>query len=105
MLEPGRFPEAVEVLGEIQERFRGSGWVPWEDNQSVWFDLSPEGRKALHAELLRYNVAEQWHVVRKRNLRSPLRIQCMDDCDDPDDALYLVDVGLGKESWYAWGGE
>ena len=105
MLEPRRFPEAVEVLAQVQERFRAGGWVPWVGNQSEWFDLSPKGRESLHAELLRYSQSEQWVVVPKRNLRSLLRIKCVEDCDDTDDALYLIDVGIGKKSWYAWDGE
>jgi hypothetical protein len=105
MLEARRFPEAVEVLAQVQARFKAGGWVPWSENQSVWFDLSPTGQRALHAELMRYTQSEQWLDVPKRNLRSLLRIKCVEDCDDADDALYLVDVGLGKKSWYAWDGE
>ncbi|MDB5747754.1 MAG: hypothetical protein JWP72_2602 [Massilia sp.] len=105
MLEALRFPEAVEVLGQVQERFKAGGWVPWVGNQNGWYDLSPEGQKALHAELLRYSQSDQWFNVPKRNLRSLLRIKCVEDCDDADDALYLIDVGIGKKSWYAWDGE
>jgi hypothetical protein len=105
MLEARRFPEAVEVLAQVQEGFRSGGWIPWLGNQNGWYDLSPAGRKALHAELMRYSQSDQYLDVPKRNLRSLLRIKCVDDCDDADDALYLVDVGIGKKSWYAWDGE
>lgn len=105
MLEARRFPEAVEVLGQVQARFQAGGWVPWVGNQNGWYDLSPKGRKTLHAELMRYSQSDQFLDVPKRNLRSLLRIKCVENCDDPDDALFLVDVGIGKKSWYTWDGE
>jgi len=97
MLEARRFPEAVEVLARLQVDFLARGWVPWKGNQSVWFDLSPAGRIALHAELMRYSQAEQWLVVPHRHVGMIVRIKCVDDCDDEDDARFLIDVGLGKE--------
>jgi len=105
MLKARRFPEAVEILEQVQARFQARGWVPWVGNQNGWYDLSPEGRKILHAELMRYSQSDQFLDVPKRNLRSLLRIKCVENCDDPDDALYLVDVGIGKKSWYAWDGQ
>lgn len=105
MLEARPFPEAVEVLAQVQKRFQAGGWVPWIGNQNGWYDLSPAGQKALQAELLRYTQSDQWLDVPKRNLRSLLRIKCVEDCDDADDALYLIDVGIGKKTWYAWDGE
>lgn len=97
MLEARRFPETVELLAQLQERFRAGGWVPWPRNQSVWFDLSPAGRKALHAELMRYSQAGQWLFVPHRQVGVIFRIKCVDDCDDEDDALFLIDVGLGRQ--------
>ena len=97
MLEARRFPETVELLAQLQERFRAGGWVPWKGNQSVWFDLSPAGRKALHAELMRYTQAEQWLVVPHRHVGMIFRIKCVDDCDDEDEARFLIDIGIGDE--------
>ena len=105
MLEARRFPEAVEILGQVQARFQAGGWVPWVGNQNGWYDLSPKGRKTLRAELMRYSQSDQFLDVPKRNLRSLLRIKCVEHCDDPDDALYLVDVSIGKKSWYTWDGQ
>ena len=104
ILEARRFPEAVEILGQVQARFQ-AGWVPWVGNQNGWYDLSPKGRKTLRAELMRYSQSDQFLDVPKRNLRSLLRIKCVEHCDDPDDALYLVDVSIGKKSWYTWDGQ
>ena len=97
MLEARRFPETVELLAQLQERFKAGGWVPWPGNQSVWFDLSPAGRKALHAELMRYSQAEQWLFVPHRHVGMIFRIKCVDDCDDGDNARFLIDVGLGRQ--------
>ena len=97
MLEARRFPETVELLAQLQERFRAGGWVPWPGNQSVWFDLSPAGRKALHAELMRYSQAEQWLVLSHRQVGMTFRIKCVDDCDDENDARFLIDIGLGLQ--------
>lgn len=98
MLEALRFPEAVEVLSQTQEKFRSTGWIPWKGNQSVWFDLSPQGRKSLHAEVLRFSQSEQWLLHPQRHLEMIFRIKCMDDCDDEDDARYLIDVSFGKST-------
>jgi hypothetical protein len=98
MLEALPFSEAVEVLYRIQEQFRSTGWSPWKSNQSVWFDFSPQGREALHAELLRFSDSEQWLRHPQRHLRMIFRIKCMDDCDDYDDARYLIDVSFGKST-------
>ena len=57
-----------------------------------------EGGRALHAELLRYSQSDQWFNVPRRNFRSLLRIKCVEDCDDAEDALYLIDVGIGRIS-------
>lgn len=100
MLEARRFPEAAELLAQLQSVFQAGGWVPWKENQSVWFDLSPAGRKALHAELMRYGGAEQWLVVSHPHVGMIFRIKCVDDCDDEDDARFLIDIGLGKEVGY-----
>jgi len=95
MLEALRFPQAVEVLAQLQGLFRAAGWVPWKGNESVWFDLSPEGRKALHAELMRFSQSEQWLIVPSHRVGMIFRIKCVDDCDDNDDARFLIDVGIG----------
>jgi hypothetical protein len=97
MLDPLRYPEAAKLLAQLQERFRARGWVPWTGNGSVWFDLSPKGKKALHAELMRYSQAEQWLVVPNQHVGMIFRIKCVDDCDDEDDARFLIDVGIGDE--------
>lgn len=95
MLETLRFPEAVEVLAQFQERFRTAGWVPWKGNESVWFDFSPEGRKNLRAELMRFSQSEQWLIVPSHHVGMIFRIKCVDDCDDKDDARFLIDIGVG----------
>jgi len=99
MLEALPFSEAVEVLFQTQEKFRSTGWVPWKGNQSVWFDFSPQGRKSLHAEVLRFSQSEQWLLHPQRHLQMIFRIKCIEDCfDDDDDARYLIDVSFGKST-------
>lgn len=66
MLEARRFPEAVEILGQVQARFQAGGWVPWVGNQNGWYDLSPQGRKTLRAELMRYSQSDQFLDVPMR---------------------------------------
>lgn len=98
MLKARRFPEAVEVLQQLQERFRATGWIPWKESESAWFDLSPQGRKSLLAELMRFSQSDQWLIHRQRHLQMIFRIKCVDDCDDEDDARYLIDVSFGKST-------
>lgn len=71
-------------------------WDIYRGNQSVWFDLSPTRRIALHAELMRYTQAEQWLVIPGR-AGMIFRIKCVDDCEDEDDARFLIDIGLGRQ--------
>jgi hypothetical protein len=45
--------------------------------------------------------------VPKRNLQNSLTIKCVKNCDEnTDQALFLIDVGMGKKSWIGrWNGE
>lgn len=95
MLESRPFEETVEILAQLQERFKAAGWVPWERNGSVWFDLSPDGRKALKTRLWRYSESEQWLIV-PYHAGIIFRIKCVKTCDgNIDDARFLIDVGIG----------
>jgi hypothetical protein len=45
MLHALPFDDAITILENLQNQFKAGGWKPWEKNDSVWFDLSPEGQK------------------------------------------------------------
>lgn len=102
MLEALPFDQAADVLETVQAELRAAGWQPSEGKNSKWFDLSPEGRKQLRA----YGGTTEL-VVPKRNLAMYLNFKCFTgDCDHPNDtARFLIDVSLGKKSWYSYNGE
>ncbi|MET0982786.1 MAG: hypothetical protein ABWY02_11845 [Telluria sp.] len=105
MLEALPFDEALRVLETVQNQFKNAGWQPWPDDNSQWFDLSPEGRRKLHADLFRYFGRGATIIVPKRNLEIHYDISCTDECDSVDRARFLVNVGIGKKSYYSYDGE
>jgi len=108
MLEPRSYSETLHVLDELQKQFKAAGWIPWSGSHSEWFDLSPQGRKKLFDDMLSTSGSRGIDlVVPKRNLQNSLVIKCVKNCDEnTDQALFLIDVGMGKKSWTdGWHGE
>jgi len=108
MLEPLGYSEAIDLLDQLQERFKAAGWIPWSGSHSEWFDLSPQGREKLFDDMFSSGHARSIGlVVPKRNLKNSLTIKCVKNCDENiDQALFLIDVGMGKKSWTnRWNGE
>jgi len=108
MLKSLPYEETADLLGQLQERFKAAGWIPWRGNDSEWFDLSPQGRKKLFDDMFSSGRGRSIDLeVPKRNLQNSLTIKCVENCyENIDRARFLIDVGMGKKSWTdGWNGE
>jgi len=96
MLEKLTFDEAVAVLENLQNQFKAGGWEPWANNDSSWFDLSPEGKKRLYARMF-----EDGYYMQTTTLRIPklygmiFRLKCDEGCWTREPPYrFLIDIGL-----------
>ena len=101
MLKALPFDDTLTVLQALQDMFKAKGWVPWEGNNSRWFDLSPQGRQKLLDERSKLNILR----VPKKNLEMFFSVYCELDCDDLPHSRWLINVEIGKKALYDWNGE
>lgn len=101
MLEALPFDDTLTVLQALQDMFRAKGWVPWDGDNSQWFDLSPRGRQKLQDEFSEMNSLR----VPKKNLEMFFSVHCERDCDDRPHSRWLINVEIGKKALYNWNGE
>ena len=66
MLDPLPFDEAVAILENLQNQFKAGGWEPWENDDSTWFDLTPEGKKRLYARMFEPDTCKRTACVCQR---------------------------------------
>jgi hypothetical protein len=98
MLDPLPFDEAVTILENLQNQFKAGGWEPWARNDSTWFDMTPEGKKRLHARMFEPG------YMQTNNLRVPnlygmtFRLKCSEGCWTREPPyLFLIDIGVGND--------
>jgi hypothetical protein len=105
MLEPLPFNEAIVILENLQNQFKAGGWEPWEKDDSTWFDLTPEGKKRLHARMFEPGYM-QWASLRVPEMYGmTFRLKCTEGCWTREPPyLFLIDIGIGNdyESKDAW---
>lgn len=102
MLDPLPFDEAVAILEDLQNQFKAGGWEPWERNDSTWFDLSPEGKKQLHARMFKPGYMESTTLRVPKLYGMIFRLKCSEGCWTREPPfLFLIDIGLGDDS-YGW---
>lgn len=98
MLEAVPFDEAVAVLENLQNQFRAGGWEPWEKNDSVWFDLSPEGRRRLYARMFEPGYAQEASLRIPKLYGMTFRLKCNEGCWTREPPyLFLIDIGLSDD--------
>lgn len=99
-LEKLPFDRAVLILEDLQNQFKAGGWEPWKVDGSVWFDLTPEGRKRLYQRMFEpgYSQSAELRVPKKYGMT--FRLKCTDGCwpDEKPPYLFLVDVGVGSDT-------
>ena len=102
MLDPLPFDEAVAVLEHLQNQFKAGGWEPWEKNDSTWFDLTPEGKKRLHARMFEPGYMESTDLRIPKMYSMIFRLKCSEGCwTRKPPYLFLVDIGLGDD-FHGW---
>lgn len=98
MLDPLPFDEAVAILENLQNQFKAGGWEPWERNDSTWFDLTPEGKKRLHARMFEPGYMESTDLRVPHLYGMIFRLKCTEGCWTKEQPyLFLIDIGLGDD--------
>jgi hypothetical protein len=98
MLAPLPFDEAVAILENLQNQFKASGWVPWARNDSTWFDLTPEGKKRLHARMFGPGYMESTDLRAPKMYGMVFRLKCTEGCWTREPPyLFLIDIGVGDD--------
>jgi hypothetical protein len=102
MLQQLAFEEAVQVLAQVQNQLKASGWEPWDVDGSRWFDLSADGKRQLYQRLFAPD-----HMI-TASLRVPgkygmtFRLWCSDGCETKRGPYrFLIDIGIGPDT-YSW---
>jgi hypothetical protein len=102
MLDPLPFDQAVAILENLQNQFKAGGWEPWEKNDSTWFDLTPEGKKRLYAQMFEPGYMK-WIDLRVPKMYGMIfRLKCSEGCWTREPPyLFLIDIGLGDD-FHGW---
>jgi len=102
MLDPLPFDETVAILENLQNQFKAGGWQPWEKNDSTWFDLTPEGKKRLHARMFEPGYMKSTNLRVPRMYGMTFRLKCREGCWTREPPyLFLIDIGVGTDV-YGW---
>jgi hypothetical protein len=102
MLDKVPFDEALAVLENLQNQLKAGGWVPWSVDGSVWFDLTPDGKKRLYARMFEpgYMQTAILHIPKKYGMT--FRLKCAEGCWVREPPYkFLIDVGVSDdiEGW------
>lgn len=102
MLGPLPFDEAVAILENLQNQFKAGGWEPWARNDSTWFDLTPKGKKRLHARMFEPGYAQEATLRIPKMYGMTFRLKCSEGCWTREPPyLFLIDIGVGDDT-YGW---
>jgi hypothetical protein len=98
MLDKLPFDEAVAVLENLQNQFKTGGWAPYKNDASTWFDLTPEGKKRLHAAMFKPPFLQQGTLRIPEKYAMTFRFQCAEGCWTREPPyLFLIEIGLGTD--------
>jgi hypothetical protein len=99
MLDELPFDEAVAILENLQNQFKAGGWEPWAANDSVWFDLTPAGKKRLYARMFEPGYAQEASLRIPKLYGMTFRLKCTEGCWTREPPyLFLIDVGVGPDT-------
>lgn len=99
MLDKLSFDEAVTMLEDLQNQFKVGGWEPYQDDGSRWFDLTPEGKKRLHAAMFKPPFLEQYTLRVPKKYAMTFRLLCAEGCWTREPPyLFLIDIGVGRDT-------
>jgi len=98
MLDTLPFDEAITVLENLQNQFKAGGWHPWEADDSIWFDLTPQGKKRLYARMFEPGYAQETNLHVPKLYGMVFRIKCTEGCWTREPPYrFLIDVGVGRD--------
>jgi|GEM_PF-2367889 hypothetical protein len=103
MIDSLPFDEALTVVENLQNQFRRGGWVPWEADESEWFDLTPAGKQRLYERMFErgYYQSAELRVPGKYSMT--FRLKCTEGCWTREPPYrFLVDVGVGEDFFEWW---
>jgi len=99
MLEELSFDEAVVILENLQNQFKAGGWEPWANDDSTWFDLTPEGKKRLYARMFKPGYAQETTLRIPKLYGMVFRLKCTEGCWTREPPYrFLIDVGVGDDT-------
>ena len=102
MLDRLPFDEAMAVLENLQNQFKAGGWEPWKDNDSNWFDLSPDGKKRLYERMFEPGYAQEATLRIPKVYSITFRLKCAEGCWTREPPYkFLIDIGVSDdiEGW------
>lgn len=98
MVEKLPFDQAVSILEDLQNQFRAGGWEPWSLDGSLWFDLSPDGKRRLYAKLLQPDFSHEATLRVPGKYGMIFRIWCAEGCHlKRPPYLFLIDIGVSED--------
>jgi len=98
MLDALPFDQAIVILENLQNQFKAGGWEPWGENDNTWFDLTPEGKKRLHARMFEPGYMESTNLRVPKMYGMTFRLKCIEGCWTREPPyLFLIDIGIGDD--------
>jgi hypothetical protein len=98
MLDELPFDETVAILENLQNQFKAGGWEPWANNDSTWFDLTPEGKKRLYARMFEPGYGQEATLRIPKLYGMVFRLKCTEGCWTREPPYrFLIDVGVGSD--------
>jgi hypothetical protein len=98
MLDKLPFDEAVAVLENLQNQLKAGGWEPWRDDDSKWFDLTPEGKKRLYTRMFEPGYAQETTLRVPKRYGMTFRLKCAEGCWTREPPYrFLIDVGVSDD--------
>ena len=99
MLDKLSFDRAAAVLENLQNQFKAGGWEPYEVHQSKWFDLTPAGKKRLHAAMFKPPFFQQQTLRVPKKYAMTFRFLCAEGCWTREPPyLFLIDIGVSDDT-------
>ena len=100
MLKALPFKDAVAELEDLQTQFRTHGWEPWTVDGSTWFDLTPEGKKALYEAMFVPGYSREATLRVRNKYAMTFRIKCTEGCWTREPPYrFIIDIGISDDSY------
>lgn len=101
MLDKLTFNQAAAELALLQPQFQAGGWRP--ELNTTWFDLTPQGRVQLHADVRKssHGFMKTVMLTVPGKYEMTFRLWCAARCDSQIGLdRYLIDIGVSEDSGF-----